>query len=147
MQSQTIEKAVYLPIGKEEVWAYLTQSKKLNEWFHPSQEDLQEGQDYLLTSQKDGDRMCWGKVEEMSPHDYMRWSFTVGPANGEMSMVEWRLDTAPGGTRLKLSHSGLSGSSEGFGLVLALDKGWHGFLSTLREKSDALALALSKSAA
>lgn len=128
----TIRKSIFLPADKPTVWRYLTDADWLSRWFHPADKDLAQGQDYLLTSQKDGDRMCWGTVEEMRPHDYMRWSFTVGPMNGQMSCVEWRLENAPGGTRLVLEHSGLPQESDGFGLVLALDKGWHGFLGNLR---------------
>jgi hypothetical protein len=78
--------------------------------------------------------MCWGRVEEMQPFHYMRWSFTVGPLNGEMTTVEWRLEPAIGGSRLSLEHSGLPQDAEGFGLVLALDKGWHGFLLNLHDQ-------------
>ncbi|WP_095590030.1 SRPBCC family protein [Actibacterium ureilyticum] len=129
----TIRKSIFLPADKPTVWRYLTDAEWLARWFHPADRDLAPGQDYLLTNQADGDRMCWGTVDEMRPHDYMRWSFTVGPLDGRMSCVEWRLEDAPGGTRLSLEHSGLPEDSEGFGLVLALDKGWHGFLGNLRQ--------------
>ena len=141
MTATTIQKSIYLPTDRASVWAWLTNAEKLGRWFHPAQEDLSKGAEYLLTSQKDGDRMCWGKVQEMRPVEYMRWSFTVGPANGAMSTVEWELSDAPGGTRLSLTHSGLPDSADGFDLVLALDKGWHGFLSSLRESHDALAVS------
>ncbi|SMX33510.1 SRPBCC family protein [Actibacterium lipolyticum] len=131
MTDTVIEKTVFLAANKPDVWAFLTDAKKLGQWFHPAQADLAEGEDYLLTSQKDGDRMCWGTVEKADPHDYLRWSFTVGPMQGSMSTVEWRLEDVPGGTRLSLTHSGLPQGSEGFGLVIALDKGWHGFLLNL----------------
>ncbi len=130
-----IQKSVYLPAPKTRVWEFLTKAELLGNWFHPAQNDLAEGEDYLLTSQKDGDRMCWGHVEQMSPHDYMKWSFTVGPMNGAMTTVEWRLEDAPGGTKLTLNHSGLLDDAEGYGLVLALDKGWHGFLLNLHDMS------------
>lgn len=134
--TETIEKTIYLAAPRDQVWAFLTEAKRLGEWFHPAQADMAEGASYTLVSQNDGDRMCWGDVQEMRPTDYMRWSFTVGPANGQMSTVEWRLSDAPGGTRLSLTHSGLPSDRDAFGLVMALDKGWHGFLSNLREKSD-----------
>ncbi|MCP4817610.1 MAG: SRPBCC domain-containing protein [Shimia sp.] len=130
-----IQKSVYLPAPKTRVWEFLTKADLLGNWFHPAQNDLAEGEDYLLTSQKDGDRMCWGHVEQMSPHDYMKWSFTVGPMNGAMTTVEWRLEDAPGGTKLTLNHSGLLDDAEGYGLVLALDKGWHGFLLNMHDMS------------
>lgn len=133
MTDTAIQKSVYLPAPRTRVWEFLTKADLLNAWFHPAQKDLTEGEDYLLTSQKDGDRMCWGHVEQMSPHDYMKWSFTVGPMNGAMTTVEWRLEDAPGGTKLTLEHSGLPTDADGYGLVLALDKGWHGFLLNLHD--------------
>ncbi|TCL09907.1 uncharacterized protein YndB with AHSA1/START domain [Shimia isoporae] len=133
MADTAIQKSVYLPAPRKRVWEFLTKADLLNKWFHPAQKDLAEGEDYLLTSQKDGDRMCWGTVQEMSPYDYMKWSFTVGPMNGAMTTVEWRLEDAPGGTKLTLEHSELPTDSEGYGLVLALDKGWHGFLLNLHD--------------
>ncbi len=132
-QDTTIRKSVFLAAPKSRVWDFLTKADLLNEWFHPAEKDLAEGEDYTLRSQKDGDRMCWGKVVEARPHDYMKWDFTVGPMNGSMSTVEWELTEAPGGTRLTLIHSGLPTDVDGFGLVMALDKGWHGFLSNLHD--------------
>jgi uncharacterized protein YndB with AHSA1/START domain len=133
MTDTTIRKSVFLAADQKTVWAHLTDAKLLGNWFHPAQENLAEGQDFTLVSQKDGDRMCWGKVEIATPYDYMKWAFTVGPLNGVMSTVEWRLAPAPGGTRLSLEHSGLPQGAAGYGLVMALDKGWHGFLLKLYE--------------
>ncbi len=132
-QDTTIRKSVFLATPKTRVWEFLTKADLLNEWFHPADADLAEGEDYMLRSQKDGDRMCWGKVVEARPHDYMKWDFTVGPMNGQMTTVEWELTEAPGGTRLTLIHSGLPSDVDGFGLVMALDKGWHGFLLNLHD--------------
>lgn len=135
MTDTTIRKSIFLASDKPTVWDHLTKADLLGAWFHPARSDLAEGQDYTLVSQKDGDRMCWGKVEKADPHDYMKWSFTVGPMQGAMSTVEWRLEAVAGGTRLSLEHSGLPTEADGFGLVLALDKGWHGFLMNLQQQS------------
>ena len=136
MTDSTIQKTIFLAADRATVWEYLTKTDKLAEWFHPAVRDLAEGQDCELVSANDGDRMCWGKVEKARPVEYMRWSFTVGPMQGAMSVVEWHLKEAHGGTRLTLEHSGLPDGSDAFGLVLALDKGWHGFLMTLRLLDD-----------
>ncbi len=141
MTDTTIRKSVFLAADKPRVWDFLTKTDLLTQWFHPAQSDLSEGEDYLLTSQKDGDRMCWGTVEVMKPVDYMKWSFTVGPMQGKMSTVEWWLEEAPGGTRLTLEHSELPNSQEGYGLLLALDMGWHGFMGNLHDLATAPAPA------
>jgi uncharacterized protein YndB with AHSA1/START domain len=134
MTEPTIRKSVYLKADPQTVWDHLTRADLLGKWFHRADRDLREGADFTLSNVADGDRMCWGRVEEMQPIHYMRWSFTVGPLNGEMTTVEWRLEPAIGGSRLSLEHSGLPQDAEGFGLVLALDKGWHGFLLNLHEQ-------------
>ncbi|MBU2942127.1 SRPBCC domain-containing protein [Shimia thalassica] len=133
MTDTTIRKSVFLAAPKSRVWEFLSKADLLGKWFHPAQHDLVQGEDYVLTSQKDGDRMCWGTVEKADPTDYMKWSFTVGPLNGAMTTVEWFLEDTAGGTRLSLAHSGLPEGSDGYGLVMALDKGWHGFLANLHD--------------
>lgn len=137
MTDTTIRKTVFLAASKAQVWAFLTRADKLGSWFHPADQDLEEGQPYTLRSGIDGDRMCWGTVEDMRAPDYMRWSFTVGPMDGHMTTVEWQLDEAPGGTRLSLTHSGLPATAEAYGLVLALDHGWHGFVFNLYAQAQA----------
>lgn len=133
MTDTTLRKSIYVKADKARVWEFLTKAELLGRWFHPADSDLSEGKDYTLSSQKDGDRMCWGKVIVSQPHDYMKWDFTIGPMAGAMTTVEWHLESAPGGTRLTLTHSGLPTDVDGFGLVLALDKGWHGHLGNLYE--------------
>ena len=132
MTDTTIRKSVFIAASRQIVWDHLTRADLLGKWFHAAKADLHDGADYTLISGTDGDRMCWGKVTEMRPTDFMRWDFTVGPMQGAMSTVEWALEDAPGGTRLTLTHAGLPTDADGFGLVLALDKGWHGFLAKLQ---------------
>lgn len=145
--TETIAKSLYLPAPRKTVWAWLTQPEKLAQWFHGPKKPLADGEDYALLGKDSGDTLCWGKVEEMRPVEYMRWSFRVKPAPDNVSTVEWTLEDAPGGTRLSLLHSGLPGDSDGFGLVLALDKGWHEFLLGLRQTLDEGALAETAPAA
>lgn len=139
MTDTTIRKSVFLAADKARVWMFLTRADKLGRWFHPADEDLSEGKPYTLRNAIDGDRMCWGDVQEMRAPDYMRWSFTVGPLDGQMTTVEWHLEDAPGGTRLSLTHAGLPETTEAFGLVLALDHGWHGFTLNLHDLARAAA--------
>lgn len=134
-----IEKSVHLATDAETVWHHLIQPDLLGKWFHPSLEPLREGEEFTLVSQKDGDRMCFGRVLEMRPHSYMKWDFSVGPLNGMMTTVEWHITPSPGGVRLTLDHTGLPDDKEAYGLVLALDKGWHGFILNLRPTTDAVA--------
>ncbi|KNG95320.1 SRPBCC family protein [Pseudaestuariivita atlantica] len=133
MTGITISKSVYLPTDPATVWGYLTGAEKLGRWFHPAKADLSDGADFTLVSAKDGDRMCWGRVTGMDAPTRMTWDFTVGPLGGHMTQVTWDLAPAPGGTRLTLTHTGLPDTADAYGLVLALDKGWHGFLGNLHD--------------
>ena len=126
-----IEKTIHLAAPKSHVWKYLTQGDLIAQWFNTPDADLQAGKDFKLAERDSGEVLCWGKVLEMTPPDFMAWEFTVGPANGHMSRVEWHLKDNHTGTTLTLRHSELPQDADGFGLVLALDKGWHGFLHTL----------------
>lgn len=133
--THTINKSVFLSASPETVWAHLTKSELLAKWFHPARADLVEGKDFELYSQKDGDRMCWGRVTSATPHSALLWDFTVGPLQGAMTRVAWTLEESEGGTKLTLEHSGLPEGAEGYGLVMALDKGWHGFMGQLHDIS------------
>ena len=136
-----IEKSVHLASDAQTVWDHLTQPDLLGKWFHPSLAPLTEGDEFTLISQNDGERMCYGRVLEMKPHSYMKWDFSVGPLQGKMTTVEWHITPTPGGVRLSLDHTGLPEDAAAYGLVLALDKGWHGFMLNLRTTSDAVAEA------
>ncbi|MEE2946264.1 MAG: SRPBCC domain-containing protein [Pseudomonadota bacterium] len=131
-----IEKTIHLTAPKSHVWEFLTKADLIAKWFNAPSKDLAPGEEFELAERDSGEVLCWGKVLEMSPTDFMAWDFTVGPANGHMSRVEWHLADAQSGTTLTLRHTGLPQTADGFGLILALDKGWHGFLNTLYEASD-----------
>ncbi len=131
MQTSTINKSVYLTASQADVWDHLTKADLLGKWFHPAKEDLALGQEFTFVSANDGKRMCFGSVEEETPKSYLKWAFSVGPLNGVMTTVEWHLEETAGGTRLGLTHSGLPSDAAGYGLLKALDKGWHGFLGNL----------------
>ena len=129
----TINKSIYLKASKEQVWAYLTEVEKVKVWFHRYDADLAEGQDYKIFGQDSGNELGHGTVTRAEPHDLLEYSFAIGPMQGGSSTVKWTLDAVPGGTRLNLEHSGLSDDAEGFGLVLALDKGWDEHLGRMRD--------------
>lgn len=133
----TIRKSIYLKASKATVWAFLTEIDKVKTWFHRYDTDLAEGRDYKIYGQDSGDQLGHGSVTRADPHDLLEYSFAIGPMQGGSSVVKWTLDEVAGGTRLNLEHSGLSDSAEGFGLVLALDKGWDDHLNRMREPAAA----------
>lgn len=136
MTATTITKTVFLNAPREIVWAFLTERDKLARWFHPAEEDLQEGSDYTLLDQENGmSRICWGKVLEMRPFVSLVYTFTVKPLNGAMTTVRWTLEDAAGGTRLTLSHEGIekAAGEAAFMMLSALDAGWDAHFGRLRD--------------
>ncbi|MEO1249601.1 MAG: SRPBCC domain-containing protein [Pseudomonadota bacterium] len=144
--TDTITKTVFLDAPREVVWSYLTEKDKLAQWFHPADADLAPGKAYALlekTPQGPGKPQCWGKTQTMEPPSLLVYSFTVGPLNGAMTTVTWRLEEVSGGTRLTLTHDGVADAA-GQGalpLLMALDAGWDEHFANLRPVIKALAQA------
>ena len=133
----TINKSIYVKASKPTVWAFLTEVEKAKTWFHRYDSDLSAGNDYKIYGQESGDELGHGTVSRAEPHDLLEYSFSIGPMGGKSSTVKWTLEDAPGGTKLSLEHSGLTDDAEGFGLVLALDKGWEGHMDKMRDAAAA----------
>jgi len=132
MQNGTIEKTIHIAAPREMVWDYLTKSEHLAKWFHRPDADFAAGQTFDMKG-KDGNSLCSGAIDEMSPVERLSYSFTAGPMAGMMTKVAWTLTAVAGGTRLGLKHSGFGDSEAAFGLLAAFDKGWDGHLIRLRE--------------
>lgn len=131
MADATIIKTIILAAPRETVWAFLTDKDKLATWFHPAEADLATGEDYGLVH--DGEKVCWGKVVEMTPPTRLVTTFTVKPLDGVMTTVSWTLDEVPGGTLLTMEHAGLEAAGANLGLMQALDAGWDAHLGDLRK--------------
>ena len=141
MSATTITKTVFLNAPRDVVWAFLTEKDKLARWFHPAQDDLKEGEDFTLLDQHgEMQKICWGKVLEMRPHESLVYTFTVKPLNGAMTTVRWSLENAAGGTRLSLTHEGIeeAAGQAAFQMLSALDAGWDAHFGRLREEAKAL---------
>ena len=133
----TISKSIFLAAPKPKVWAFLTEVDKVKIWFHRYDADLAQGRDYKIFGQESGDELGFGTVLRADPFDLLEYTFAIGPMQGASSTVTWTLEDAPGGTKLNLTHSGLTDDAEGFGLILALDKGWDSHLDRIREPAAA----------
>ena len=142
MASDTLVKTVFFKASRETVWAFLTESDKLSQWFHRSDADLESGRDYsLLIDREDGaaDKVCWGKVIDMTPPSRLVYSFTFSGLRDVVTTVTWTLEEALGGTRLTLVHEGIGQAGDGaLGVVTSLDAGWDQHFSKLRPVINAL---------
>ena len=132
MTDNTLRKSVYLKATKEQVWGYLTDPEKLAIWFHKPAKTLAQGDAYEMFGTTSGDKLMWGNVNKASPHDYLEYTFTIGPMGDGSSTVKWTLEDLGHGTRLSLEHLGLPAAAEAFGLTLALDKGWDDHIGRMR---------------
>lgn len=127
-----LHKTIYLKASKETVWDYLTDPEKLAIWFHKPAAALTNGASYEMFGTTSGDKLMWGDVITADPHDYLEYTFTIGPMGEATSTVKWTLTEVPGGTQLALEHTGLPQGEEAFGLLLALDKGWDDHMGRMR---------------
>lgn len=136
MSTTIINKSIFIAASRETVWAYLTDKDKLGEWFHPAESNLVEGKPYaLLEDASDSNsKACWGDVLSAKKPSFLSYTFTIKPLSGAMTTVNWTLEEAAGGTRITLSHEGISEAAgdAALGLLMALDNGWDKHLSTLR---------------
>ena len=137
MTATTLRKSIVLAAPRETVWDYLTQPDKLAIWFHPPKVPLSEGQPLEMFGADSGDLLMWGKVITARAPEYLEYTFTIKPMGDAVSTVKWHLESLEGGTRLSLEHSGLPEGAEGFGLLMALDKGWDEHLARMRADSAA----------
>lgn len=133
----SINKSIFFAAPRETVWSFLTDKDKLGLWFHPAEADLSEGQDYaLIRTADDGTvtKQCWGTVLEMNAPTHLKYTFTIKPLGGALTNVTWTLEEINGGTKLSLTHEGISAaaSEAAMGLLLALDAGWDKHLGSLR---------------
>ena len=132
MTDTYIEKSIFLNAPREDVWDYLTLPEHLAKWFHAPKVPLVQGEPLEMFGTTSGDKLIWGEVKTARKPEFLEYSFTVGPMGDAVSNVQWTLTEVPGGTRLHLMHTGLPQGAEGFGLTLALDKGWDDHISQMR---------------
>lgn len=130
MTPNVLEKTIYLRAGPAEVWAFLTEPGKLEQWFHRPEAALRAGEAYKMCS--DSGITISGRVVAAEPFSRLEYTFHVPPMGGISSTVTWTLQPVAGGTRLQLRHDGLPPGAESFGLTLALDQGWEEHFAGLR---------------
>lgn len=139
MPNTILIKTYIFAASRETVWSFLTEKEKLEKWFHPATEDLEEGKDYALVKKhEDGTevRQCWGTVLKMDKPNKLIYSFTVEGLSGALTTVTWELDEIPDGTKLTLRHEGIeeAAGEAAIGLLLGLDKGWDKHVDSLRDQ-------------
>ena len=138
MSTTTINKSIFLAASRETVWEYLTDKDKLALWFHPAAANLEAGKPFrLLKDASDSEsKICWGDVLSADKPSSLIYTFTIGgPMGDDVSTVNWTLEEAAGGTRVSVSHEGISEAAgeAALGLLMALDAGWDEHFVKLRK--------------
>ncbi len=137
MSHTRLEKTIFINSTPENVWQYLTDKDKLGEWFHLGKNHLTKNSDYQLLN-KEGGKLCWGKVTEFDAPNRLVHTFTHDHLKGVETTVIWELSPVHGGTMLKLTHTGFEDAKlDTFGLLISHDKGWDDHFGRLREKAGA----------
>ena len=136
MTDTNITKTVIFPASPEIIWACLTQKDKLAQWFHAPQADLKEGQDYTMLSIGDDGVAApkiWGHVLQSDAPNRLVYTFIIGPFGTAETKVTWLLEAVAKGTRLTLTHTGISEAAgqAATHMLSTLDQGWDRHLDDL----------------
>lgn len=116
MPKDTIERELVLPAPPEQVWEALTDPGHVSKWFGVEAEiDLRPGGTVVFGWPEHG--RFHGVVEDVSPPSLFsyRWCLDLDtPVDaGPTTKVQFILEPAPEGTRLKLVESGFAALPEG----------------------------------
>ncbi|MEM8825049.1 MAG: SRPBCC domain-containing protein [Pseudomonadota bacterium] len=136
--THTLTKTVIFAAPPDLVWSYLTNQEKLGTWYHPAEADLAPGQPYRLMGTSDEGApkaIITGDVLEWEPPLRLVTTFSIPPFGDATTKVTWDLTEMAGGTRLTMTHSGITEAAGEavMSLMQALDVGWDGHLGDLRK--------------
>lgn len=115
----------HLPYTVDDVWASLTEPKKLEEWLAAAEIELTEGGRIQLTFANTGD-VINGKVMQVQASSILAYTWNSEDANE--SLVRWELTPEADGCLLVLTHT--IRVPERLSYMLA---GWHVHLDLLEE--------------
>jgi uncharacterized protein YndB with AHSA1/START domain len=134
---RVLEFAVDLPTDPDTVWRLLTDPAGLAEWFAPQVEGSgQQGGTLTLSW---GPDVRWStKVASAEPGRLVRWqddydAYQQLPRTASAVVIEWEISPGPGGTRLRLVHSGFGDGAEWDDMYDGTKAGWTFFMWHLLE--------------
>jgi uncharacterized protein YndB with AHSA1/START domain len=138
----TIEREVVYPQPIERVWSALTEADQLKKWFgsKSAEIDLRPGGAIYLEWE---DMKARAIVETVNPTSHFSWRWKPGSAKDDLTrplaeqepltLVEFTLETAAGGTRLRVVESGFAAFDESTRIAALSqnNEGWDGCLKGL----------------
>jgi uncharacterized protein YndB with AHSA1/START domain len=132
-----LEFTVDLPTDPDTVWRLLTDPAGIAQWFAPQVEGSGEPGGTLTLSW--GPEMRWStKVASAERGRLVRWqddfdAYQQLPATAAPVVIEWQLSPGPGGTRLRLVHSGFGDGADWDDMYDGTKAGWTFFMWHLLE--------------
>lgn len=134
MSKLEITKTVFIKASAKRVWSFLTDAKKLGEWFHKGQTDISaDGPWIVMLDEHKDQRHCWGAVIEYTPYTRLIHTFTHKWLDGVETRCEWSLEEFDAGTVLTLRHTGWEAVGDrAFEQASGHDKGWDEHFGKLR---------------
>ena len=134
---RVLEFTVDLPTDPDTVWRLLTDPAGLAEWFAPQVEGSGQPGGNLTLSW--GPDIRWStKVAAAEPGRLVRWrddyeAYQQLPQTASPVVLEWELSPGPGGTRLRLVHSGFGEGADWDDMYDGTKAGWTFFMWHLLE--------------
>jgi uncharacterized protein YndB with AHSA1/START domain len=114
-----IERSLIIAAPRERVWNALTDSHKFSEWFNVKLDGMFEPGETIQGSvlEKDFEGLRFQmEIGQMDTERLFSWRWHPAPVNPKVdysreptTLVEFKLDDAPAGTRLSLVESGFTG--------------------------------------
>ena len=135
--SRMLEFTIDLPTHPDTVWRLLTDPAGLAEWFAPQVEGSGEPGGTLTLSW--GSEMRWStKVASAECGRLVRWqddfdAYQQLPGTAAPVMIEWQIAPGPGGTCLRLVHSGFGDGADWDDMYDGTKAGWTFFMWHLLE--------------
>ena len=132
-----LEFTIDLPTDLDTVWRLLTDPAGLAEWFAPQVEGSGEPGGTLTFAW--GPEMRWStKVASAERGRVVRWqddfdAYQQLPSTAAPVVIEWQLAPGPGGTRLRLVHSGFGDGADWDDMYDGTKAGWTFFIWHLLE--------------
>lgn len=123
----TIELQQTYSFAPERVWRALTDAAAIARWLMPNNFEPKVGHKFQF---QDPNPHGGGVINcEVLELDEPRKLVYTWDARGMNTVVTWTLEAVPGGTRLRLVHTGFSGAQAAFA-VNAMGAGWNSILET-----------------
>ncbi|WP_435413607.1 SRPBCC family protein [Psychroserpens mesophilus] len=127
----TKEKVFNHPIDK--VWNAISIAEEISTWFLKANFKAEKGYPYTFSS-KSNEKGCTtisGTIKEANPYVLV---YTWIVANTEVeTLVTWKLESVPEGTKLHLEHSGISNYTGDTAIEMfeSFNGGWEGCINQL----------------